>query len=157
MSADLERVNPPVLYDGAWWGVVVVCLLAAVVVVLLLRRFLAQPDEPSGVDVEALRAATLSRLRELLEAGADLDAESRRAVVARLGAEVRRFLGTVSTTDLDYTTRAEWVLAVDRDPRLAPAVALLGDIGDVVFRPEGGDVALEALGGRAVDVVTSWR
>ena len=83
MSADLERVNPPVLYDGAWWVVVVACLLASVVVVVLLRRFLVQPDEATGVDVEVLRAVTLTRVHELVEAGADLDTEGRRAVVAR--------------------------------------------------------------------------
>ena len=156
MSDELDRINPPVLYATVWWVVLAGCVVTAVVVALLMRRALRGPDRVEGLDIEALRGATLARVRELLVTAADGDTDARRDVLTRVGAEVRRFLGTVTGTDLDYTTRAEWVVAADRDPRLAPAVDLLVDLGETVFRPQG-DVDVAALGARAIDVVMAWR
>ncbi len=156
MSDELDRINPPVLYASVWWVVLAGCVVTAVVVVLQMRRALRGRDRVEGIDVEALRGATLTRVRELLATEADGNADARRDVVSRVGAEVRKFLGTVTGTDLDYTTRAEWVVAADRDPRLVPAVDLLVDLGDTVFRPLG-DVDVATLGARALDVVTAWR
>ncbi|MQW77296.1 hypothetical protein GHK92_15590 [Nocardioides sp. dk4132] len=156
MSDELDRINPPVLYATVWWVVLAGCVVTAVVVVLLMRRALRGRERAEGIDVEALRDVTLARVRELLATSADGDADARRDVVTRVGAEVRKFLGTVTGTDLDYTTRAEWVVAADRDPRLAPAVDLLVDLGDTVFRPQL-DMDVVALGARAIDVVIAWR
>ncbi|MBC9734022.1 hypothetical protein [Nocardioides marmotae] len=156
MSDELDRINPPVLYATGWWFVLAGCVMTAAVVGLLVRRALGGRDWGEGIDVEPLRDATLARIGELLEAAADGDDDVRRDAVTRVGAEVRRFLGTVTGTDLDYTTRAQWVVAADRDPRLAPAVDLLVELGYAVFRPEG-DVDVAALGMRAVEVVTTWR
>lgn len=156
MDAEIARINPPVLYATLWWVVAAGCLLGCAVVVIGLRRALRRSAPDRSVDVESLRAATLDRIATLLEGAPGGDTSTRRAVAGRVGAEVRRFLGTVTGTDLDYTTRREWVAHRQRDPRLVPAVDLLLDVTDAVFSPSKA-VDLANLGRRAVEVVTSWR
>ncbi|MBM9461781.1 hypothetical protein JK386_17960 [Nocardioides sp. zg-536] len=160
MAAELERINPPVLYAHWWWAAAVVCLAGSVLVALVVRRALRQTAPAGGVDVDALRAAATGRIEALLADAATLrdDVERRRAA-AQISGEVRAFLGTVTATDLDFTTRADWLRAAERDPRLAPAVEVLVELADMVFQAEGRSpsAAHVADGGtRALAVVNRW-
>lgn len=155
LTVDLDRIQPPVLYSPWWWVPALVAVAAAALATWMLRRVLAARDEPAEGDLEALRAATLRRLGDIA-ASPGGDAVTRRALVGRLGAEVRSFLGVATGSDLDYTTRTQWLVAADRDPRLGTAVDLLLEISDVVFRA-GGDADVAGFGRRAVEVVSSWR
>lgn len=155
MSAEVERLHPPVLYASWWWVVALLCLLAAVAVVVALRRAARTPPAGDSVDVEALRTASVARI-EALVAAAGPDPEGRRRAARDVGAEVRTFLGVVADVDIDYTTRRQWATVAERDPRFLPVVALLDEVTAAVF-PATTQVGLEGVGHRAREVVTSWR
>lgn len=153
MPLEIPPIHPVVDYQQHWWWIVIGCVLAACVVLVVgvLRWRALRPVSPAADrSLEQLRESALTRLVD----NARLP-DAREACQA-MSQTVRRFVGTASAGDADYSSAAQLRAAARIDPRLEPVATLVTDMQEACFAPSPtADVA--AFERRAREVIQGWR
>jgi len=153
--AEQHQVNPPVGY--VWWWLVLAGSVAGLAVLWWwARRILRQTDGLGTTSLlEQVRAQTLAEIDAVARrcAAGELDGK---AVAVGIGGAVRRFAGTVTDGDADYSTLPMLRRTAVKDPRLEPVVELLAWLAPAAY---DGITQLDVERARlaAREVVSRWQ
>lgn len=153
MLLEIPPIHPAVSASGWWWAVAVGALLLAVLLLVVgVWRWHALRPRPQPVD-DSLDVLRQDALRRIDEAAASPEPHDAAQALSRA---VRRFVGTASDGDADYSTAEELARDAETDPRLVPAAQFTADLQQAAFAPRTQpDVA--AMADRAREVVRAWR
>lgn len=160
-DAEVTTDHYPPLAHSLWWlALAGGCLLAIVGVVFLaryvLRRIASATDVAPPDLTDQLRQRALADLDALADQVATGQADSRQAHLV-ISAILRRFVGTVTDTNVDFEGLAELREQVVDEPRLAVVASVVDGCYGPVFDPAAPTVDPAATIGRARKVLNEWR
>jgi hypothetical protein len=157
MATRPPTIYPPADYSPWWWLVVIGCLLAIVVTCWWAWRALRRlRPAATGVGLLAtLRAQTITRI-DVIERRCRTGELGAADAHQQLGAEVRRFVGTVTNGDADYRVLPELRREAVKDPRLDDLVRLVAALEAPAFAPGAPGRDLDTGFEDAREVVRRW-
>lgn len=152
MAPDSLLVLPPVPHSPwLWWvaaGFLLLGIGCCVTAVVLWRTAPAPPGRDESL--ERLRSGALAEI-EAAQRMADP-----REGTQRIVATVKRFIGTASDGNADYSSSRQLTSLAVRDPRLAPLAEFVAATQPDCFDP-GHTPDPSAVAARGREVILQWR
>ena len=161
MSASDPRLQPPADYAIWWWVVAAVAVIGLIAVVVASRRLLrALHSGDESAQLERLRESTLVKIETQLGDYRRGQVEAVTALHA-MSRSVRRFVGLVEASNVDFVPVTELHRMAVKDPRMHEVAQLCAAIEAVVFaappRAQASASDVEFACAQACEVVRSWR
>lgn len=139
LVADQPQVPYPPVYHSMWWYVVgAACVLLILVLVMvgktLLRKVSSHIDQVPPELTEQLRAEAVAELDDVADRVYRGELSSA-AAHREISGIVRRFVGTVTNTDIDFEGLSELSERAIRTRRLRPVLTVVAQCYGPAFDP----------------------